>query len=82
VDTPEFKKAVEESPASLGVIASPFVYETVIRHDRDPGYTQVPVEVKESEGNAWMRLYRAGVPYPLVLHRAAPESYLGSLIGS
>jgi hypothetical protein len=82
VDAPEFKKAIEESPASLGVIASPFVYETVIRHDRDPGYTQVSVEVKESEGNAWMRLYRARAPYPLVLHRAAPESYLGSLAGS
>ena len=73
VDAPDFKKAVEGSPAGLGVIASPFVYETVIRHDRDPGYTQVPIEVKESEGNAWMRLYRAGSPYPLILHPAVPR---------
>jgi CRP-like cAMP-binding protein len=60
VDAPRFKEAVAESAASLGVIVSPFVYETVIRHSSDPrevtSYSQVLVEVKESTTTAWMRL--------------------------
>jgi hypothetical protein len=80
VDAPHFKMAIEGSTASLGVIASPFVYETVIRHDRDPGYTEVPVEVKESETIAWMRLFGPPSPFPLVLQPAPPEAYLQPLI--
>ena len=60
VDAPRFKEAVAESTASLGVIVSPFVYETVIRHSTDPreatSYSQVLVEVKESTTSAWMRM--------------------------
>lgn len=81
VEAPHFKIAIEGSTASLGVIASPFVYETVIRHDRDPGYTEVPVEVKESETTAWMRLFGPQTPHPPgILRPTAPEAYLRSLI--
>jgi hypothetical protein len=76
VDAPHFKQALEGSMASLGVIASPFVYEAIIRHGRENGYTEVPVEVKESETTAWMRLYDPPPPYPLVVQPAAPEAYL------
>jgi hypothetical protein len=80
VDAPHFKMAIEGSTASLGVIASPFVYESVIRHDRDPGYTEVPVEVKESETTAWMRLFGPSTPYPLILQPTAREAYLRPLV--
>jgi len=60
VDAPDFKSALTRSSASLGVIVSPFVYETVVRHGADPrdaaGYSQVRVEVKESDTRAWIRL--------------------------
>lgn len=79
VEAPEFKKAVEGSTASLGVIASPFVYETVIRHGQDPDYTQVPVEVKESNTAAWMKLFGTLLPSPLAPHHVAPESRLRPL---
>jgi hypothetical protein len=61
LEAPHFKKAIAESTASLGVIASPFVYETAIRHAADPqdlaSYCEVPVEVKESKTTAWMKLF-------------------------
>jgi Cyclic nucleotide-binding domain len=76
VEAPHFKMTIEGSTASLGVIASPFVYETVIRHDRDPGYSEVPVEVKESETTAWMRLFGP----PTRLEPAPREAYLRPLI--
>lgn len=60
VDAPDFKNALTRGSASLGVIVSPFVYETVIRHGADPrdatGYSPVRVEVKESDTQAWIRL--------------------------
>jgi Cyclic nucleotide-binding domain len=77
VDAPQFKKAVEGSTASLGVIASPFVYETVIRHGRDPDYTQVPVEVKESNTAAWMKLFGRLMSSPLASDPITPESRFG-----
>jgi len=44
----------------LGIIVSPFVYETVIRPGSDlseeASYIQVPVELRESSTIAWMRL--------------------------
>lgn len=64
VDAPSFKQILAETNASMGVIASPFVYETVIRHGPDPhevaSYSQVPVEVKESDTTAWMKLFSHG----------------------
>ncbi|HEY6309693.1 MAG TPA: hypothetical protein VIY52_02640 [Streptosporangiaceae bacterium] len=75
-----FKDALTGSSANLGLIASPFVYETVIRHRRNPGYSQVQVEVKESEGTAWMKLFGARPPTPLVLHPDGTEYHVGPLI--
>jgi hypothetical protein len=60
LDAPAFKAALTSSNADLGVIASAFIYETVIRHGRDSGYSQVRVEVKETRTTAWMKLLPAG----------------------
>jgi len=83
VEAPSFKKAIAESMVSLGVMASPFVYETVIRHSSNPSdvasYSRVPVEVKESDTTAWMKLFDAPLPSSLVPHPAAPEPRLGQL---
>jgi class 3 adenylate cyclase len=82
VDSPRFKEAVARSMASLGVIASPFVYETVIRHGQDQSYvasyTRVPVEVKEFSTMAWMRLFDAPTA-SLVPDSSPPGFALGLL---
>jgi hypothetical protein len=67
LETPAFKQAVAGQGAILGVILAPFVYETYIK----PGgsfldatdFTEVPVQVKEVQGSAWMQLIGA-VPSP------------------
>jgi hypothetical protein len=83
IEAPHFKAAIYESPGSLGVIASPFVYETVIRHSANPhdvaSYSQVPVEVKESSTTAWMKLFDTPAPSRLVPDPADPRPYLGLL---
>jgi hypothetical protein len=66
VDAPVLKEAIAKSTASLGVIASSFVYETAIRHGQAPvdkaGYAQVQVEVKEISMPAWIKLFDAPLP--------------------
>jgi class 3 adenylate cyclase len=58
VEAPVFKTAMGESGASLGIIASTFIYESVIRHGPYlEGYSAIPVEVKESSLLAWMKLF-------------------------
>lgn len=58
VEAPLFKDAMKKGQASLAVIASTFIYETVIRHDLGlTGYSQVQVDVKESSLLAWMKLF-------------------------
>jgi len=58
VEAPLFKEAMKKAQASLGVIASTFIYETVIRHDLGlTGYSQVQVNLKESSFLAWMKLF-------------------------
>jgi hypothetical protein len=43
------------SDLALGIIASAFIYETMIRHDLGlSGYSPVQVDVKESSFPAWM----------------------------
>jgi len=83
VEAPHFKEAVAGSTADLGVIASPFVYEAVIRHGQDhryvASYSPVPVEVKESRTTAWMKLFDAPRPGSLVPDPVAPDSTLGLL---
>ena len=57
IEAPLFKQAMDTSEASLGVIATTFVYETVIRHDRSlTGYRQLQVDVKTFNGLAWMNV--------------------------
>ncbi len=83
VEAPSFKEALARSTAGLGVIASPFVYETVIRHGSNPSdvasYSQVSVEVKESNTTAWMKLFDAPARSWTIPRPADPESYLGLL---
>jgi CRP-like cAMP-binding protein len=60
VEAPLFKKAMDETGANLGVIASTFIYDTVIRHDPQmAGYSQVRVDVKESSILGWIKLFGA-----------------------
>jgi hypothetical protein len=59
-EAPVLKEAMASADASLGIIVSAFIYDTVIRHaaglmDVD-GYEEVEVNVKESHMSAWMRL--------------------------
>jgi class 3 adenylate cyclase len=69
VEAPRFKKAMAKSGASLGIIASTFVYESVIRHSRSMAvYSQVQVNVKESRIPAWMTLIDNPVPLSAVRH--------------
>ena len=79
LEAPHFKEAVARSAAIMGVIVSPFVYETVIRHGADAGdvagYSQVPVEVKESDTTAWMKLLGAPVTSPLLPHPDLTSAY-------
>jgi CRP-like cAMP-binding protein len=58
IEAPLFKQAMDASGASLGLIATTFVYETVIRHDRNlTGYRQVQVDVKQFNEPAWMKVF-------------------------
>jgi len=81
VEAQSFKHALAESTASLGVIASPFVYETVVKHGSDPrevaSYFQVPVEVKETNTTAWMKLFTEPEPSTAVPYPGAPGSHTG-----
>jgi hypothetical protein len=74
IEAQDFKDALTTSAANLGLIASPFVYETVIRHGSDPSdvasYSQVRVEVKESDTSAWMKLFDESVPSQMAPHSA------------
>lgn len=58
IEAPRFKEAIRASEASLGLIASTFIYETVIRHDRGlTGYSTVEVDVKETNVIGWIKLF-------------------------
>jgi hypothetical protein len=53
-----FKDAMNESGANLGIIASPFIYHSVIRHGPYlEGYSKIPVQVKEFRTAAWIKLF-------------------------
>jgi CRP-like cAMP-binding protein len=71
IDAPAFKGAMNTSGATLGIIASEFVYETAIRHAagsiESNGYKLVNVNVKESNIPGWMQL----------IDLASPESQPG-----
>lgn len=58
VEALAFKDAMNESGANLGIIASPFIYHSVIRHGPYlDGYSKIPVQVKEFRTAAWMKLF-------------------------
>jgi class 3 adenylate cyclase len=58
VEAPVFRKAMSESGASLGIVASTFIYESVIRHGPYlEGYSEILVQVKEYRVLAWMKLF-------------------------
>jgi CRP-like cAMP-binding protein len=69
VDTAAFKEAIAGHDAILGIIVSPFVYETHIEPGGsaiDPaGYTKIPVRVKETSGSAWTQLIGPAGPLAL-----------------
>jgi CRP-like cAMP-binding protein len=60
LDAPALKEAMDESDAVLGIVVSPFVYETAIRQGSGlsgvAGYHEILVEVKETRAPAWMHL--------------------------
>jgi class 3 adenylate cyclase len=68
IDAPAFKDAMQESGATLGIIASEFVYETAIRHAAGSidsnGYKLVNVNVKESRIPGWIQLIVVSPPEP------------------
>lgn len=58
VEAPLFKEAMARGQAGLGIIASAFIYDNVIRHDLGmSGYSRVQADVKESSLQAWMKLF-------------------------
>lgn len=58
VEAPPFKEAMDETGANLGIMASTFIYETVVRHHPHmTGYSQVRVDVKESSILGWLKLF-------------------------
>ena len=60
LEAPALKKALAKTAADLGVIVSPFIYDSVIKHA--PGYVdpaqyhRLRFRVKESDVTAWMYL--------------------------
>ena len=60
LDAPAFKEAMDENDAVLGVVVSPFVYETAIKQGSGrsevAGYHEILVEVKETRAPAWVHL--------------------------
>jgi hypothetical protein len=59
LEAPAFKEAMARKGAVLGVVVSPFVYQAhvALGGSLDPAdYTEIPVQVKETHGSAWMRL--------------------------
>jgi CRP-like cAMP-binding protein len=65
IEAPAIKAAMSSTGASLGIIASTFVYETAIRDEELASvgeYKMVRVKVKESNVFAWLRLIDLALP--------------------
>src|ERR1700761_3856798 len=66
LDAPTLREAIASEQASLGIVVSPFVYETAIRQPGGPidegGYTEIQVQVKESSQQAWMKIIDPATP--------------------
>jgi hypothetical protein len=58
VEAPVLKQKMKGSQASLGIIVSEYIHDTVIRHDLSlSGFAPVQVDVKESRFPAQMKLF-------------------------
>lgn len=59
-EAPALKQGMTKSDVNLGVIASGFVYETVVRQSEGQmgpaNYKEIPVNVKECNTSAWIQL--------------------------
>jgi len=65
LDAPEAKSAQKSSGADLALIVSAVIYSDVVVHDAaaEPGaYQRIPVKVKETDTEAWLRLMGAVRP--------------------
>jgi CRP-like cAMP-binding protein len=75
-----FKRAITVQGAILGVIVSPYVYETHIKPDGsflDPAdFIEIPVRVKEAQTSAWMQLIGRAVPLPRQPLMAAQDGHV------
>jgi CRP-like cAMP-binding protein len=75
LEAPPFKAAFTTGSARLGIIASPFVFDAVIRHVLDPldlaGYYEVPVKVKGFTAVARMKIFGP----PAFYQPSAPDSF-------
>jgi CRP-like cAMP-binding protein len=60
LDAQALRKAIAHDRASLGIVVSPFVYETAIGPEGGPidrnGYVKIHVHVKETSQPAWMKI--------------------------
>jgi CRP-like cAMP-binding protein len=78
LEAPLFKASFVAGTAKLGVIASRFVFDAVIRHHLDPfdlaGYREVPVEVKGFTTMAWMKIFGPPAPPAAFYRSATPDS--------
>ncbi len=75
VEAPVLKQAMNESGAALGIVASTFIYESVIRHGPYlEGYSEIPVQVKESSTVAWMKLFDRPPSLTRSASRSVPAS--------
>jgi tetratricopeptide (TPR) repeat protein len=56
LDAPAFKAAFARSAGPLGVIASAWFFEEVVRHGDAAAYQRIRVTVKETDTTAWIHL--------------------------
>lgn len=74
LDAPEAKSALKQSGATIALIVSDTFYRDVVVHDpaADPGsYQRIPVKVKETTTEAWLRLLGAPVAWTAMSVSAA-----------
>ena len=83
LEAPIFKAAFATGTTDLGIIASRFVFDAVIRHNLKPhelaGYLEVPVEVKAFTTMAWMKIFD---PWPTASYRSANPDSLGPVLAA
>jgi CRP-like cAMP-binding protein len=75
VEAPSFKEAMARTHANVGIIASRFVYDAVIKHSPNSidaaGYSQVQVSLKGFATPAWIKLFTTSPSFSLYQSAAA-----------